>query len=55
MYVPVKIVLSGNRFARLRLEIKGKETTIELPGLPEKPEEIIFNDLNSVLCDVDYD
>lgn len=55
MYVPIKIVLSGNRFARLRLEIKGKETTIELPGLPEKPEEIIFNDLNSVLCEVDND
>ena len=55
MYIPFKIVLAGEKFARLRLEVKGKETIIKLPPLPEKPEEIIFNDLNSVLCEVDYD
>ena len=55
MHIPIKIVLSGDKFARLRIEVTGKESTINLPGLPEKPEEIIFNDLNSVLCEVDYD
>ncbi|MCK7527792.1 MAG: hypothetical protein MZV64_64365 [Ignavibacteriales bacterium] len=55
MYVPIRINLSNDRFARLRLEIKEKETIIKLPPLPEEPEEIIFNDLNSVLCEVEYD
>jgi hypothetical protein len=55
MYVPIKINLSNDRFARLRIEVKGKETTVKLPSLPEEPEEIIFNDLNSVLCEVEYD
>jgi aminopeptidase N len=55
MHIPIKIILSGDKFARLRIEVSGKESTINLPGLPEKPEEIIFNDLNSVLCEVDYD
>jgi hypothetical protein len=55
MYIPIKINLSNDRFARMRIEVKGKETTVKLPPLPEEPEEIIFNDLNSVLCEVDYD
>ena len=55
MYVPIKINLSNDRFARLRIEVKGKETIVKLPPLPEEPEEIIFNDLNSVLCEVEYD
>ncbi len=55
MYVPIKIVLPGNKLARLRIEVKGKETIFNIPALPEEPEEIIFNDLNSVLCEVDYD
>lgn len=54
MYVPIKIILSGDKFARLRIEVKEKETIINLPPLPDKPEEIIFNDLNSVLCNVQY-
>jgi hypothetical protein len=55
MYVPIKINLSNDRFARMRIEVKGKETIVKLPPLPEEPEEIIFNDLNSVLCEVEYD
>jgi hypothetical protein len=55
MYVPIRINLSNDRFARMRIEVKGKETTVKLPPLPEEPDEIIFNDLNSVLCEVDYD
>lgn len=55
MYVPINIKFSGDRFARLRIEVKGKESIVKLPLLPEEPEEIIFNDLNSVLCEVEYD
>jgi hypothetical protein len=55
MYVPLTIKFSGDRFARIRIEVKGKESMVKLPVLPEVPEEIIFNDLNSVLCKVEYD
>lgn len=55
MIVPIKIVLKGDRFVRLRYMIKGLESKIDLPLLPEEPEEIIFNDLNSVLCEVKYE
>jgi len=55
MYVPINIKFSGDRFARLRIEVKGKESIVKLPLLPEEPEEIIFNDLTSVLCEVEYD
>jgi hypothetical protein len=32
--------------------VKGPLTKIDLPLLAEKPEKIIFNDLESVLCQV---
>jgi len=54
MYVPLKIVLSSDRIARVRVEISGKEKIFQLPLLPAEPDEIIFNDLESVLCEVDY-
>ncbi len=52
MYVPIKILFSEDQFARVRLEVKGKTTTIKLT-VPEKPADIIFNDLNSVLCEIE--
>lgn len=55
MYVPLSIKFAEDRFARIRIEVKGKECIVKLPLLPEVPEEIIFNDLNSVLCKVEYD
>ena len=54
MVVPLKIVLDDDRMARVRVEISGKEKIFQLPLLPEEPDEIIFNDLESVLCEVDY-
>lgn len=54
MYVPLTIKFAGDKFARVRIEVKGKESIVKLPLLPEVPEEIIFNDLNSVLCKVEY-
>jgi hypothetical protein len=55
MYVPLKLVLDDNSFARIRIEVKGKETLFTIPNLPSEPEDIIFNDLESVLCEVDYE
>jgi len=55
MYIPIKIEFSDDRFARLRIEIKQKETILKMPLLPEEPEDIIFNDLESVLCKINYE
>lgn len=55
MYVPVKIVLDGERMGRIRVEVKGKETIFTTPALEGEVEEIVFNDLESVLCEVIYE
>ncbi len=52
-YVPLLIVFEGDKFVRLKIEVKGNYTEVDLPSLPLNPEEIIFNDLHSVLCEVD--
>ena len=54
MYVPIKIILDDGTTARIRFLVSGNETIYELPPLPGMPEDIIFNDLESVLCEVDY-
>ncbi|MHB1050494.1 MAG: M1 family metallopeptidase [Bacteroidota bacterium] len=53
MYVPFLIDFGDNRRARLRYLIKGPVTELEFPTLPLKPESITFNDLESVLCEID--
>ncbi|MEW5799042.1 MAG: M1 family aminopeptidase [Bacteroidota bacterium] len=53
MYVPFLITFGENKFARLRYLIKGPVTEFDFPILPLKPEEITFNDLESVLCEIE--
>ncbi|MBI2428443.1 MAG: hypothetical protein HYV29_06540 [Ignavibacteriales bacterium] len=53
MYVPFRIDFGSNKFARVRYLIKGPVTEFDFPTLPLKPEEIKFNDLESVLCEID--
>ena len=53
MYIPFRIDFGENRLARLRFFIKGPVTEFDFPVLPLKPEKITFNDLESVLCEVD--
>ena len=55
MYIPVKIVLSGEKVGRIRIEVKGKETIFKAPPLEGEFDKIIFNDLESVLCEVEYE
>jgi hypothetical protein len=55
MYVPVKIVLDGDRMGRIRIEVKEKETIYTSPPIDGTLDEIIFNDLESVLCEVEYE
>jgi len=53
MYVPLLITFDNDRYARVRVLVTGETTELELPLMPMEPEEIIFNDLQSVLCEVD--
>lgn len=53
MYVPIKIDYGKKGVARLRVLISGSGGEFELPPLPYKPKEIVFNDLESVLCEMD--
>ena len=52
MNVPLYIDFGDHRFARKRIFVKGPVTEITLPLMPIKPQKIIFNDLESVLCEV---
>ncbi|MBE0570681.1 MAG: hypothetical protein IH618_03980 [Ignavibacteriaceae bacterium] len=55
MYVPIKLVLANDKFARIRIEVKGKETVFITPPIEGELDDIIFNDLESVLCEVEYE
>jgi hypothetical protein len=55
MYVPVKIVLDGERIGRIRIEVKGKETIFTTPPFEGELDKIVFNDLESVLCEIKYE
>lgn len=53
MYLPIRVTFDGDRAVRMRRLIEGEVTELELPLVPEKPEEITLNDLESVLCEVE--
>jgi hypothetical protein len=55
MYVNLKIDFGEDRHAMLRINVDGNTGEFDLPVLPMEPEEIIFNDLYSVLCEVEYE
>ena len=55
MYVPIKLVLYGDRIGRIRIEVKGEETIYSTPPIAGDLEELIFNDLESILCEVEYE
>jgi hypothetical protein len=55
MYVPIKLILEGDKVGRFRVEVKGKETLITMPPIEGELEELVFNDLESVLCEVEYE
>ena len=51
-YVPIRINFSGGQYARMRVHLIGSHSEFDLPPLPKEPEEIVFNDMESVLCRV---
>lgn len=52
MSVPIKIVFQSGDIARIRVLMTGEKAEFDLPTLPQEPKEVIFNDLESVLCTV---
>jgi hypothetical protein len=53
MYVPVSVDLGDNRFARMRIQVQGPLTELELPvALPAEPVGLRFNELDGVLAEV---
>ncbi|HEV2105266.1 MAG TPA: M1 family aminopeptidase, partial [Candidatus Eisenbacteria bacterium] len=52
MPVIVRVDFPGGRFARERVWVSGPVTEFELPPAPEKPVDVVFNDLHSVLCEL---
>jgi hypothetical protein len=54
MPVPVTLDFGDNRLARLRVMIQGPGGEFDLPIMPLEPKKIIFNDFESVLCEVEY-
>ena len=53
MPVPLLILFNDDQYARLRVFVQGKSCEFDLPLLPLEPDKIVFNDLESVLCDVE--
>jgi aminopeptidase N len=51
-YVPVTLDLGENRVARVRVKVRGPSSEIELPLMPAKPKNLVFNDLDGVLAEV---
>lgn len=53
MFVPVRVEFGDDRFTRLRVLIKGPRSEFDLPPFPMRPKRIVFNELESVLCETE--
>ena len=52
MYVPIHLDFGGDRYSKVRVFVKGRHSEFDLPLVPERPVRVVFNDLESVLCEV---
>lgn len=53
MIVPITLDFGDKRYARLRIVIQGHGAEFDLPTMPLEPKKVIFNDFESVLCEVE--
>ena len=53
MFVPVRVEFDNDQFTRVRVLVKGPNSVFDLPSFPMKPKRVLFNDLESVLCEMD--
>jgi aminopeptidase N len=51
--IPLKIEFGQTKFYRLRVIVSGPVTQLDLPLFPYEPTNIIFNDLEGVLCEAE--
>jgi hypothetical protein len=52
MVVPVTVDFGVDGAATVKVMVAGPETVVDLPLLPREPDEVIFNDFESVLAEV---
>jgi aminopeptidase N len=52
MDVPIRLDLGDDQVTRLRMHVTGVRSELELPPMPTRPEQVTFNDRESVLCTV---
>lgn len=52
MIVPVRVGFGDEGWARFRVLVKGPVTEVDFPLLPRRPDEVVFNELASVLAEV---
>ncbi len=55
IYTILLLKFDDDKLARLKIKVTGHITEFTIPNVPMEPEEIIFNDLHSTLCEVDYE
>ncbi len=53
MPVPIRVDFADGKFTRARAWIQGPRSEFDLPPLPLAPVKVTFNDLASVLCEVE--
>lgn len=53
MFVPIRVDFGYGKFVRFRVQVKGETCEPAIPLMPLKPRKVIFNDLESVLCETD--
>lgn len=53
MFVPMLVDFGDKKYYRLRTFMTGDKAEFDLPPMPLEPQKVIFNDLESVLCNVD--
>ncbi len=51
MYIPIKVILDNGNSARFRIVMTGAEAVMDLPTTTSEIDDILFNDLASVLCE----
>lgn len=53
MPVPIQVEFADGKFTRMRAWIQGPKSEFDLPPLPLEPRRVTFNDMASVLCEVE--
>jgi hypothetical protein len=53
MPVPIQVEFADGKFTRTRAWIQGPRSEFDLPPLPLEPRKVTFNDMASVLCEVE--